>query len=107
MAMLVMLPGTRNGSPNTIGVGLSPGDTSYAEPYWYVSPYPYPATTALPAIAGNGFWHTQGWVGAVLPATRLIEPVGNEAQQQQQVEAFLHAAVEAAIALLQEGSVQV
>jgi hypothetical protein len=37
----------------------------------------------------------------------LIEPVGNEAQQQQQVEAFLHAAVEAAIALLQEGSVQV
>jgi hypothetical protein len=51
----------------TIGAGLSPGDASYPEPYWYVTPYPYPAVSALPPLT-RGSWHTAEWVGAVLPA---------------------------------------
>ncbi len=99
MATLITLPGTKNGSPLTVGVGLSPGDTSYPEPYWYVSPYPYPDAASLPALESLGFWHTQHWVGAVLPASRLTETISAEAQQQQ-VETFLHTAVKASIALL-------
>jgi hypothetical protein len=103
MATLIMLPGIKNGSPLTVGVGLSPGDTNYNEPYWYVSPYPYPDAASLPALDSDGFWHTQHWVGAVLPASRLTEPVSAEAQQQQ-VEAFLQAALRTSIALLKSKS---
>jgi hypothetical protein len=66
-----------------------------------VSPYPYPNTARLPALAGDGFWHTQHWVGAVLPASRLVE---GSADQQQQVEAFLNSALSASIALLKPES---
>ncbi len=103
MATLIMLPGMINGSPLTVGVGLSPGDASYHEPYWYVSPYPYPDPAGLPALAGQGFWHTQHWVGAVLPASRLTESVSAETQQQQ-VETFLQAALSTSIGLLKSAS---
>lgn len=103
MATLIMLPGIKNGSPLTVGVGLSPGDTNYNEPYWYVSPYPYPDTASLPALDRDGFWHTQHWVGAVLPASRLAESISAEAQQPQ-VEAFLQAALRTSIALLKSES---
>lgn len=99
IATLVTIPGTKNGNLLTVGVGMSPGDTNYSEPYWYVSPYPYPDPTNLPPIAGHGFWHTQQWVGAVLPASRVIETSPND--QPQQVEAFLNSALKAAISLLQ------
>lgn len=102
MATLIMLPGMKNSSPLTVGVGLSPGDTSYPEPYWYVSPYPYPDTASLPALDGHGFWHTRHWVGAVLPASRLAESISAEAQQQ--VEAFLQTALSTSIALLKSES---
>lgn len=103
MATLIMLPGTKNGSPLTVGVGLSPGDSSYNEPYWYVSPYPYPKAASLSTLDGHGFWHTQHWVGAVLPASQLTEPVSAETQQRQ-VESFLQTALGISIALLQSES---
>jgi hypothetical protein len=95
IATLITLAGTKNGNPLTVGVGLSPGDTSYNQPYWYVSPYPYPNTTSLPPLAGDGFWHTQDWVGAVLTADRLTEK-----NPQHQVESFLDSAVKTSIVLL-------
>jgi hypothetical protein len=103
LATLIMLPGTKDGNPLTIGIGLSPGDPSYQEPYWYVSPYPHPDTASLPVLDGHGFWHTQHWVGAVLLASRLPETVRADAQQQQ-VEAFLNSALRASILLLESGS---
>lgn len=71
MATLITLPETQNGESATIGVGFSPGDTSYREPYWYVSPYPYPEQSKLLALDGNGFWHTNHWTGAVLKSSQL------------------------------------
>ncbi|MBW4523084.1 MAG: hypothetical protein KME16_25885 [Scytolyngbya sp. HA4215-MV1] len=97
MASLITLPGMKEGSPLTVGVGVSPGDTSYNEPYWYVSPYPYPELTNLPALEGKGFWHTQHWVGAVLTASQVTEI---ESEQQPQVESFLNSAIKASIAML-------
>ena len=93
IATLVELPGA---SRRTIGVGHSPGDDSYTEPYWYVGPYPYPPVSDLPELAGSGRWHTEGWVGAALPATDYV----TASDQRAQVVAFLDSAVAACRKLL-------
>ena len=56
----------------SIGVGFSPGDGSYDQPYFYVTPWPYPDTEDLPPLAVGAHWHRTGWTGAVLTAERLI-----------------------------------
>lgn len=53
-----------------VGVGLSPGDRYYAEPYLYVTPSPL-TTKQVPALAGGGFWRTKDFTGAVLTASTL------------------------------------
>jgi hypothetical protein len=55
----------------SIGIGLSPGDEEIAEPYFYVTPWPVPAATALPGLA-VGHWHTTGWTGALLTGTEVV-----------------------------------
>ena len=79
-----------------MGVGQSPGDDSYAEPYWYAGPYPFPPVNDLPQLAGGGHWHTEGWVGAVLPASDYIDAPDQRAQ----VGAFIDSAVAACRKLL-------
>ncbi|MCL6436261.1 MAG: hypothetical protein K6T90_19045 [Leptolyngbyaceae cyanobacterium HOT.MB2.61] len=95
IATLITLP---NDSSQTIGVGMSPGDSSYNEPYWYVSPYPYPDTSCLPNSEGSGFWHTSHWVGAVLTTSQLTNS-GIESNQPQ-VQTFLNSAIKASRGLL-------
>ncbi|MCG8591094.1 MAG: hypothetical protein MJE66_17515 [Proteobacteria bacterium] len=56
----------------TVGAGLSPGDETFAEPYFYVSPWPYPAPDALPRLSAGGHWHTQGFTAAVLSGSELL-----------------------------------
>ena len=73
----------------SIGAGLSPGDASCDEPYWYVNHFPPTARRDLPPLAGGGTWHTEGWVGAILPRSR-----GGDAA------AFLESAVAASRTLL-------
>ena len=62
------------GDPSTtrsIGVGMSPGDQYYSEPYFYVSPWPYPSK-ALPSLEPTlGHWHDHDWIGAVLPISKI------------------------------------
>ena len=93
IATLIGLPGAGG---RTIGVGQSPGDDSYGEPYWYVGPNPSPPVTALPAIAGSGHWHVERWVGAVLVASDYV----GAPDQPSQVAAFLASAVAACRTLL-------
>jgi hypothetical protein len=57
----------------TIGVGLSPGDESYNEPYFYISPWPYPENKENLPKLNLGHWHKQGWFGGVLTATEIIK----------------------------------
>ncbi len=87
IATLLPLAGddTENESSRSIGVGLAPGDESYPMPYFYVTPWPYPDLSGitLPALPGNGRWHTGEWVGAVLPADRIDQNAGGEAQSGQ------------------------
>ena len=82
----------------SIGVGLSPGDGSYDQPYFYVNPWPYPDTAALPALEAGVEWHTTGWTGAVLTADRLISVPHEE--QQAHAKRALQGAIQASRALL-------
>jgi hypothetical protein len=59
------------GEGRSIGLGLSPGDHHYDQPYFYCSPYPAPSPTGLPDLA-IGRWHTKGFVSAVLTGDELV-----------------------------------
>ncbi len=55
-----------------VGVGMSPGDDSYPQPYFYVNPWPHPAVDDLPEPPVPGHWHTQGFVGAIATGDRVL-----------------------------------
>jgi hypothetical protein len=91
---LVSLETQPDGSlAKSIGLGLSPGDESYPEPYWYVSPWPYPAPSKLPALESGGRWHTEGFAAAILTGSELLS--GPHDSQSERVQSFLDSAVAA------------
>jgi hypothetical protein len=99
IATLIALDaGTDPEHAQSIGVGLSPGDERFSEPYFYVLPWPAPKND-LPELAGGGWWHTEVWTGAVLEASRFTG-AGSHGAQAGQVEDFLNSAVTACRRLL-------
>jgi hypothetical protein len=77
-----------------IGVGLSPGDEEIAEPYLYVTPWPPPpAGESWPDLPGGGRWHREGWTGAVLTGSEVVD-AGGGAAQAAAASAFLTGAVD-------------
>jgi hypothetical protein len=79
IATLLVLERERPDDPDSevtrsLGVGMTPGDGSYADAYWYVTPWPYLSSPRLPSLGGGGIWHQDGWIGAVLTSTALREP---------------------------------
>lgn len=94
IASLITLNDT--GDPETsksIGVGFSPGDDNYTEPYFYVTPWPYPSEEKLTDISGTkGFWHTENWIGAILTSTQIAQV--NAEDQQNTIKLFFEKAIE-------------
>jgi len=82
----------------SIGVGFCTGDGSYDQPYFYVTPWPYPNTGDLPSLAAGAHWHTEGWTGAVLTREQLISVP--PAEQQRTVRRALDRALAACRELL-------
>ncbi len=100
LAALITLEDT--GAPDTsrsVGLGMTPGDEHYAEPYLYVTPWPYPRDPELPPLGGAGRWHTEGWIGAVLSGTALLEAGSDAKSQAECARQFFASAVPAAAAL--------
>jgi hypothetical protein len=95
MATLTPLEGGNAEHARSVNAGFSPGDEHYEEPYFYVSPYPYPDPTKLTALP-LGQWHTRGFTAAVLPASEIMPMSDRQATG----DAFLDAAVVAAIKAL-------
>lgn len=63
------------GDPETargIGIGMSPGDEAYQEPYFYINPWPHLAKRKLPDLPAPGHWHKDGFVGAVATASEVL-----------------------------------
>jgi hypothetical protein len=55
----------------SIGFGFSPGDGGFDEPYFYLTPWPYPPTEKLFELRKPAFWNTEGWTGGVLKSGHL------------------------------------
>jgi hypothetical protein len=72
IAILVRLEQAQGAEPRAIGIGLSPGDDYYAQPYFYLSPYPKPDTGNLPPLPPGGRWHTHEFFGAVATAVEIL-----------------------------------
>jgi len=87
------------GPDKSVGVGLSPGDGAYPQPYWYVSPYPYPKEPALAPLPSGGKWHRGDFFAAVLAGCDLVSG-GPEGAQEARSRAFLEAAIEACLGML-------
>jgi hypothetical protein len=79
-----------------VGVGLSPGDEYYDEPYFYVSVYPEPDSASLPRLPKLGHWHTYEFTAAVAPAHQIVA-INN---QEDEVDEFLRGTVDVAIKIL-------
>jgi hypothetical protein len=72
IAILVGLEEGGAGDARAIGIGLSPGDDYYAQPYFYLSPYPKPDTANLPPLPPGGRWHTREFFGAVATGVEML-----------------------------------
>jgi hypothetical protein len=96
LAILAMVPARQSAELGLIGVGLSPGDEYYDEPYYYVSIYPEPNPAVLPALPVVGKWHTRHFTAAVATAQRIVAANSPEIETGM----FLHDAVAASFGLV-------
>src|ERR1700738_1527040 len=72
LSTLTTLPVRAAETTGHVGVGLSPGDEYYNEPYFYISVYPDPDSAMLPGLPKFGHWHTHEFTAAVMPARRPL-----------------------------------
>jgi len=72
IATVVRLEESAHESAKSIGVGLSPGDEYYAQPYVYISLWPPIDAAPLPRLPTPGRWHTQGFLGAVATGEDIL-----------------------------------
>ena len=99
--LLAIDPPERGESARSIGVGLSPGDDSIEQPYWYVNPWPRvdasraQAVDSLPA----GRWN-HAFLGGLLEHQEIVA-AGDAAAQQARVQAFIDATVRIGLAELE------
>ncbi|MBE2224464.1 MAG: hypothetical protein IAF02_23185 [Anaerolineae bacterium] len=71
--------------------GFVTGDGGIPEPYFYATAYPVPAQFTESALPGDAYWHTEGWTGAVLPYSALVDA----ANPQEKLLTFLRTAHQA------------
>ena len=95
LATLILLDGDPE-KGRSINVGLSPGDGTYDEPYFYITPWPFPDRSKLPMLPTIGHWHTEGFTAAVALASSILEST----DPQKESEAFLDAAVAGSLKVL-------
>ena len=72
IATLIALETGDAETSRSVGIGLSPGDGSYDLPYLYVNPWPRPESIDLPVLPNIGAWHTEGFLGAVATAEKIV-----------------------------------
>ena len=96
IATLVQLEAGHAESARSIGIGLSPGDESYAQPYWYVSPWPRPDAATLPQAPPPGHWQTQGFTALVATGEDIVRLK----DRRRDTSAFITEAIEMSRALL-------
>ena len=88
-----------SGPFRTVGLGMSPGDASYGEPYFYIGPSPRPTFAVEPLEVGH--WHTTDWWGGALTASDIVRSP-KAADQLALVSRFIDGACAALLATREE-----
>lgn len=96
LAILTTLPEQTADATGYVGIGLSPGDQYYDEPYFYVSVFPKPDPATLPTLPMFGHWHTHEFMAAVVPAHKIVAARNQESETGD----FLRCAVDLALKIL-------
>jgi hypothetical protein len=96
IATLVALDDGNAKTVRSIGIGISPGDEFYAQPYAYISPWPHLDAANLPALPPPGRWHTRGFFAAVATGEEVLAL----ADRGRGLRAFIAGAVDAGLARL-------
>jgi len=65
-------PADEEWSDEQMTFGFTTGDTSIAEPYFYVTAYPQPEGFVGSDLPGEAYWHEEGFSGAVLLYSHLV-----------------------------------
>lgn len=89
-AIIMLEPDKPFEEASQLGLGWSPGDDTYAEPYFYVTPFPVP--DRLPDLP-SGHWHREGFTGAILTGTQVVA-AGDSGAQSRSVRDFLRETIE-------------
>jgi hypothetical protein len=95
--VIFLTPDADESKDPSVGIGLSPGDNAYAEPYWYVTHWPSPEGADLPPLPSGGHWHTEEWTGAVLPGSAFAH-----LDAAALTDAFLASAITSSLALIRK-----
>ena len=59
-------PDDEENADEQMNFGFVPGDTSIAEPYFYITAYPTPENFTDVQLPAGAYWHTEGFTGAIL-----------------------------------------
>ena len=96
--LLTLDPGADAEDARSVGIGFCSGDGNYDQPYFYVTPWPYPDASALTDLSKGTFWHTKDWTGAILTGEQILA-FPSETRSQRVLSA-LEEAVSAGLSLL-------
>ena len=66
-------PADEENADEQMNFGFVTGDDSISDAYFYATAYPAPDNWADLPLPEGAYWHTEGWVGAILPYTVLLE----------------------------------
>lgn len=66
-------PADEESADEQMNFGFVTGDSSINDAYFYATAYPTPDNWGTQDLAQGAYWHTEGWVGAILPYAELVE----------------------------------
>ena len=72
-------PGDEESADEQMNFGFSTGDEGVPEPYFYITAYPTPDGFTGTPLPRGATWHSEGFVGAVLPYAALAESQDGDA----------------------------
>jgi len=59
-------------SDEQVNFGFTPGDETIAQPYFYITAYPFPDGLIDTPLPEGAYWLTEGFTGAILPYKVLV-----------------------------------
>ncbi len=73
LAILITFDKNNPETARSVGVGLSPGDHFFNQPYFYTNPWPANSQMNFPDLLAPGFWNLEGFISAIAKSESILE----------------------------------